>query len=65
MDVFVLSVLSLVIVLGCLGLRQEAQKNNIRNWSERFSHIYGDVQTLADPIWNEERPRAPRTRRQR
>ena len=63
MDVFVLSLLSLVIVLGCLGLRQEAQKKDIRNWSERFTDIYGEPQTLADPVWGEEQPNLLRPRR--
>ena len=63
MDVFVLSLLSLVIVLGCLGLREEAQKKEIRNWSERFSDIYGESHTLSDPVWKEERPRSLRAAR--
>ena len=63
MDVFVLSLLSLVIVLGCLGLREEAQKKEIRNWSERFTDIYGETPTLADPAWSEEQPNLLRPRR--
>lgn len=65
MDVFVLSVFSLVIVLGCLGLREEAQRKEIRNWSERFSDVYGESHTLADPVWSEERPRPMAANRMR
>jgi hypothetical protein len=49
MDVFVLSLLSLVIFLGCMGLKQESQKKEIDHLSQRFNREYGDMQVLAEP----------------